>query len=121
LYADQETESLKKAVGETRRRRAAQEAYNKKHGITPTTIKKAIKDITEELRSEHTKAIVTSMLEVDKEIYKKNPRKFIYRKKKTRWPRQSKTSTLKPPRSFRDEIYALWKTTYTSKGPRPTI
>ena len=66
LYADQETASLTKAVGETRRRRVAQEAYNKKHGITPTTIIKNIKDITEELRSEHSKAII-SMLEVDKE------------------------------------------------------
>ena len=80
LYADQETESLKKAVGETRRRRTAQEEYNKKHGITPTTIIKNIKDITEELRSEHSKAIV-SLLQVDKELYKKNPRQFISAKK----------------------------------------
>ena len=81
LYADQETESLKKAVGETRRRRTAQEEYNKKHGITPTTIIKNIKDITEELRSEHSKAIV-SLLQVDKELYKKNPRQFIAAKKR---------------------------------------
>ncbi len=81
LYADQETESLKKAVGETRRRRTLQEEYNKKHGITPQTIKKNIKDITEELRSEHSKAVV-SMLEVDKELYKKSPKKFITAKKK---------------------------------------
>ena len=81
LYADQETPSLIKAVGETRRRRTAQEAYNKKHGITPTTIIKNIKDITEELRSEHSKAII-SMLKVDKELYKKNPRQFIAAKKR---------------------------------------
>ena len=81
LYADQETPSLIKAVGETRHRRVAQEAYNKKHGITPTTIIKNIKDITEELRSEHSKAII-SMLEVDKELYKKNPRQFIAGKKR---------------------------------------
>lgn len=81
LYADQETESLKKAVGETRRRRTLQEEYNKKHGITPQTIKKNIKDITDELRSEHSKAVI-SMLEVDKELYKKSPKKFITAKKK---------------------------------------
>ena len=81
LYADQETPSLIKAVGETRRRRIAQEAYNKKHGITPTTIIKNIKDITEELRSEHSKAIIR-LLEVDKELYKKNPRQFIAAKKR---------------------------------------
>ena len=44
LYADQETRSLKVAISETRRRRTAQEAYNKKHGITPTTIIKNIKE-----------------------------------------------------------------------------
>jgi excinuclease ABC subunit B len=42
MYADRETESMKKAIGETRRRRALQEEYNRKHGITPKTIEKAI-------------------------------------------------------------------------------
>ena len=81
LYADQETESMHKAIGETSRRRTVQLAYNKKHNITPVTIKKAIKDITDEMRSEHGKAVAT-MLEVDQALYKKNPRKFITAKKK---------------------------------------
>jgi excinuclease ABC subunit B len=44
LYADQITESMKKAMDETSRRRAIQAEYNKKHGITPTTIRKALYD-----------------------------------------------------------------------------
>lgn len=40
MYADKTTDSMKRAIGETDRRRSIQEEYNKKHGITPTTIGK---------------------------------------------------------------------------------
>jgi excinuclease ABC subunit B len=45
IYADQITGSVKRAVAETERRRKLQLEYNKRHGITPQTIKKEIKDI----------------------------------------------------------------------------
>ena len=105
LYADHETDSLKKAVSETNRRRTIQTAYNTKHGITPTSIKKAIKDITQELRSEHSKAVV-SMLEIDKELYKKNPKKFITAKRKE-MAEAVKNLDFEGAALIRDEMYAL--------------
>ena len=44
MYADELTESMEKAISETNRRRKIQSEYNKKHGITPQTIKKDIRD-----------------------------------------------------------------------------
>ncbi|MBY0472877.1 excinuclease ABC subunit UvrB [Patescibacteria group bacterium] len=81
MYADQMTGSLEKAMSETKRRREIQLAYNKKHGITPITIKKAINDITDHLRTEHGKAVGV-LLDIDRDLYKKNPRRFIADKKK---------------------------------------
>jgi excinuclease ABC subunit B len=45
MYADRETDSMKKAMGETERRREIQTAHNKANGIEPRTIKKGISDI----------------------------------------------------------------------------
>jgi excinuclease ABC subunit B len=71
LYADIMTKSLEKAINETNRRRAIQLDYNKKHDITPQTIIKKIKDITEDLEDKHEKAVGVE-LHLDLEIFKKS-------------------------------------------------
>jgi excinuclease ABC subunit B len=81
LYADVMTGSLERAIAETNRRRTIQETYNKEYGITPTTIEKNIKDITEELQSAHAKA-VNEELRVDQKLFAKNPDKLIRLKEK---------------------------------------
>ena len=50
LYADDVTKSMRKAISETERRRALQQAYNEEHGISPSTVRKAVSDILDQLR-----------------------------------------------------------------------
>lgn len=45
MYADNMTDSMRAAIEETNRRRSIQQKYNEEHGITPQTIKKAVRDL----------------------------------------------------------------------------
>ena len=119
LYADHDTQSLKKAVGETNRRRTIQVSYNKKHGITPKTILKAIKDITEELRTEHGKAVGT-LLDIDRELYAKNPKKFIANKR-TQMEVAVKELDFETAAILRDEIAVLLGENVPPKQKKRTL
>lgn len=67
LYADNMTGSMERAMAETKRRRTLQIAYNEKHGITPKTIIKQIKDITDQLQSKHDQAVL-GMIALDQKL-----------------------------------------------------
>ena len=57
MYGDKITDAMKQAIDETDRRRAIQEEHNKKHGITPQAIIKAIKDIAQHGKDQAKKAV----------------------------------------------------------------
>ncbi len=105
LYADSMTGSMKRAIGETNRRRDVQLRFNKKHGITPRTIIKNIRDITEELKSEHALAVGT-LLAVDMELYKRNPEKLI-REKERQMNEAVKILDFETAAILRDELRKL--------------
>lgn len=56
MYADKVTDSMDKAITETRRRRTIQEGFNERHGITPTTIQKKVRDVIEATKVAEQKA-----------------------------------------------------------------
>ncbi len=63
MYADSITDSMRTAIEETRRRREIQQKYNEEHGITPTTIKKAVRDLI----------AISKAAEESREEFKKDP------------------------------------------------
>jgi len=81
LYADRVTDSMKRAMDETNRRRAIQVAYNKEHGITPKSVEKKIHDIMENVEEARAKA-ASIVLALDKEMLTNNPLKLIKQKEK---------------------------------------
>jgi len=113
LYADQVTGSMERALAETNRRRSIQIAYNKKHNITPKTIIKKIKDITDTLEREHHQA-VNLLLETDEKLFAKSPKKLIKQKVKE-MEEAVKNLDFETAAIIRDEIRVLEDRSKTKK------
>ncbi len=116
LYADVMTGSLERAISETNRRRLLQLAYNEKHGITPTTIKKEIHDIAASMRTEHERTI-DELLVLDTLAYKDDPAAFIKRKR-SEMAEAVEQLDFETAALIRDEIYSLEGNGPKKKKPR---
>jgi len=116
LYADHVTGSMERAIGETKRRRDTQIAFNEKHGITPMTIQKTIKDISDQMESAHDKA-VTANLSLDSELFASNPKELI-RLKEQEMNDAVADLDFETAAILRDEIQAIKEKMGTAKAKK---
>ena len=107
LYADVMNDAINYAIKETERRRKIQTDYNTKHGITPKTIIKKIQDITDQLKSEHDKA-VSELIKLDEEMLIKDPKKLM-KMKEEEMNEAVKVLDFETAALIRDEIAMLKK------------
>ena len=113
LYADKMTGSMQYAIDETSRRREKQIAYNKKHGITPATIKKNIGDVLEGFRAHEkgveTQKTVASLSDQSQEALEGSPEKLSRHIEKLRTEMREAAGNLEFEQAakIRDEIKKL--------------
>ncbi|HUO56125.1 MAG TPA: excinuclease ABC subunit UvrB, partial [Candidatus Paceibacterota bacterium] len=105
LYADQMTGSLERAIGETNRRRAIQQAYNKDHHITPKTVSKRIHDIVGDIQKARARAI-KELTESDVAAFGGDMRKLI-KQKREEMHRAADELDFETAALLRDEISKL--------------
>jgi excinuclease ABC subunit B len=106
LYADTITQSMKRAMDETNRRRGLQMAHNREHGITPQTIIKKVRDITESLGLEHERA-VAELVRVDREALTHKKLPVLIKEKQKQMNAAVKILDFESAALLRDEIRAL--------------
>jgi excinuclease ABC subunit B len=124
LYADNVTGSMKRAIAETDRRRAKQIAYNKKHGITPKSIIKAVRDLRDVLGlGENAKDVKEILkLELNAETHDLNT---VLKRKESEMKEAAKNLEFELAAVLRDEIVEIQKefkkrekTLKTKGGPK---
>ncbi|MBV6403175.1 MAG: UvrABC system protein B [Anaerolineales bacterium] len=105
MYADKVTDSMKRAIDETNRRRAKQVKYNTEHGIVPISIHKAIHDLTEELSA---KAVGEMRGEYKvKQDLPRNELRQVVRDMEIQMKEAAKNLEFERAAALRDELYQL--------------
>lgn len=109
LYGDIQTGSMTRAIDETNRRRERQLAHNIKHGITPQSVKKQIKDITDQFVSAHKKAVHDMVVLDRKGAKNKRELKKLITEKKRAMKEASASLDFETAALLRDEVAELEK------------
>jgi excinuclease ABC subunit B len=109
MYADRKSKAMEDAIGETDRRRAAQEAYNTAHGITPITIKKAVHDILERKtkEKEQSEKVTIEVLKQSYNLLVPRERKAYLRKLEEEMLQMAKDLEFERAAAIRDEIRSV--------------
>ncbi len=109
MYADRKSKAMEEAIEETNRRRAIQTAYNKEHGITPTTITKAVHDILERRvkEKEESEKITIEVLKKNYNLLIPRERKAYLRKLEEEMLELAKDLEFERAAAIRDEIRAV--------------
>ena len=124
MYADRVTDSMRRAIDETNRRRTIQAEHNKQHGISPQSIQKEVHDITEGI-----KAIAESRTRynvVRKELSRTDMFKVL-KDLEVQMKESAKSLQFEKAAQFRDEIFelrrllALEEKTFGSGDPAPMV
>jgi len=106
MYADVMTDSMKKAISETERRRTIQQAYNEEHGITPQTIKKAVRElITISKKAEE----ITQGIEKDMESMSKKELQALEKKLQKQMNTAAAELNFELAAKVRDQLFELKK------------
>jgi excinuclease ABC subunit B len=109
MYADKMSDAMKVAIEETSRRRAIQVKYNEEHGITPTSIHKAIEDILERHREERidTAAGEIELIKRSHNLLVPDQKKALMRALEAQMLEHAKNLEFEEAASIRDEIERL--------------
>ncbi len=107
MYADNMTDSMKYAIGETNRRRKKQMAYNKEHNIKPMTIQKAIYDLSERLTASAAVSDAKEDFRDSKKRLPKNELKHALAELERQMKEAAKNLEFEKAAELRDQVYEM--------------
>ena len=104
MYADTITDSMERAIRETNRRRDIQNRYNEEHGITPVTIKKAVRDL---IRISKKAEVVTEQLDKDLESMSKKELQALEKQLQKKMTTAAAELNFELAAQLRDELFKV--------------